>query len=300
MDIFTHAVAILAILFATGNAVFIPFGVLGAVIIDIDMAYHFIARRSPPLYLLNHGGFTHSIAGAAILSTIAFFTTLVLSFTGVISEKIPGGILLPAVACVLGGAFLHLFLDYLASPGLPLLYPLTEKRFGLSMFLMPGYFLLTLTSIVFLVIVFFQGLTREIAETYAAIFLGILLISAGVKWYFQEKTHGRTYFLTHHPLRWIVIGEENTSYSVRTYDIMRGMIQEQTFEKYRNITPSEASRYDMLPDLRRHRYFSYITTIEKNGNEIIFHDPVRENGLVPYPTWYATVSVKTGEAGARL
>jgi inner membrane protein len=299
MDIFTHAVAILVILFATGNAVFIPFGVLGAMIIDIDMAYHSIARRSPSLYLLYHGGFTHSIAGAAFLSTIAFFITLMLSFTGVISEKIPGGILLPAFACVLGGAFLHLFLDYLASPGLPLLYPLTEKRFGLSMFLMAEYLLPTLMSIVFLVIIFFQGLTRGIAGTYAAIFLGILIISAGVKWYFQEKTHGRTYH-TLHPLRWIVIGEENASYSVRTYDIMRGVIQERTFEKYKNITPSEASRYDMLPDLRRHRYFSYISTVEKNGSEILFHDPVREYGLIPYPAWYATVSVKTGEAGSQL
>jgi inner membrane protein len=131
MDIFTHAVAILVILFAKGNAAFIPFGVLGAVIIDIDMAYAFIPRRFPSLYLLHHGGFTHSIFGATILSGIAFGTALVLSSAGSLPETIPSGILLPAFTCVIAGAWLHLFLDYLASPGLPLLYPLTEKRRGL-------------------------------------------------------------------------------------------------------------------------------------------------------------------------
>ncbi|MGA2934418.1 MAG: metal-dependent hydrolase [Methanomicrobiales archaeon] len=290
MDIFTHAVAITVILFATGNAVFIPFGVLGAVIIDIDMAYSFISRRDPSLFLLFHGGFTHSIAGATILSVIAFGTTLVLSSTGSLPGTVPAGFLIPAFACVLAGVYLHLFLDYLASPGLPLLYPFTEKRFGLALFPMPVFLLITVLALVSLAVIFVRGLTHEFAAVYGAVFVGMILVSSATKWFVHRKTRGRS-FPTLHPFQWIIIREENPSYSVMVYDMFRGVIRELNFEKYRNITPSEVHRYDSLPELRRHRYFSYITIVEKNGSEIIFHDPVREEGLISFPPWYPSVKV---------
>jgi inner membrane protein len=288
MDIFTHAVAILVILYATGNAVFIPFGVLGAVIIDIDMAWFFFARN-PSFYLLHHAGFSHSFFGATVLSAIAFVTTLGLASAGWLPWTIPEGILVPAFAAILAGACIHLFLDYLAAPGLPLLYPLTEKRFGLAMTPMPLYFLITLTSLVSLGVILFRGLTIELAEIYGAIFAGIILVSAGMKWLVHRKAPGRSFY-TLHPFQWIVIREENPSYTVVVYDMFRGVIRELNFEKYRNITPEEAHRYDS-PELRCHRYFSYISAVEKKGSEIRFHDPVREEGLMSYPPWYQSVSV---------
>jgi inner membrane protein len=293
MDIFTHAVAILVILYATGNTVFIPFGILGAVIIDIDMAWFPIARN-PSFYLLHHAGFSHSFLGATVLSAIAFVTTLALASAGWLPGTLPGGILVPAFAAMLAGAYLHLFLDWLAAPGLPLLYPLTEKRFGLAMTPMPLFFLITLLALGSLGVIFFRGLTVELAEVYGAIFTGIILVSAGMKWLVHRKAPGRSYS-TLHPFQWIVIREENPSYSVMVYDMFRGVIQELNFEKYRNITPSEGHRYDRLPELRRHRYFSYISTVEKEGSEITFHDPVREKGLISYPPWYPSVTVSAGE-----
>ena len=289
MDIFTHAVAILVILFATGNTVLIPFGVLGAVIVDIDMAWFFIARRNPSLYLLHHAGFSHSFFGAVVLSAIAFGTTLVLSSAGWLPGTIPGGILAPAFAATLAGAYLHLFLDWLAAPGLPLLYPLTEKRFGLAMTPMPLYFLVTLLSLGILGVTLFRGLTMELAEVYGAMFAGIILASAGMKWLVHRKSPGRSYY-TLHPFQWIIIREENPSYTVIVYDMFRGVIRELNFEKYRNIRPDEAHRYHS-PELRRHWYFSYISAVERKGSEIIFHDPVREGGLLPYPPWYPSVTV---------
>jgi inner membrane protein len=291
MDIFTHAVAILVILFATGYAGLIPFGVLGAVIIDIDMAWFFIARN-PSFYLLHHAGFSHSFLGATVLSAIAFPTTLALASAGWLPGTIPEGILVPAFAAMLAGAYLHLFLDWLAAPGLPLLYPLTEKRFGLAMTPMPLYFLITVLSLASLGVILFRGLTIELAEVYGATFTGIIIVSAGMKWLLHRKVPGRSYY-TMHPFRWIVIREENPSYTVMVYDMFAGILREMTFEKYRNITPGEAHQHDRLPEIRRHRYFSFTTTVEKNGGEIRFHDPVREEGLIPYPPWYPSVTVKT-------
>ena len=79
VDIFTHAVAILVVLYATGNPVLIAFGVLGGVIIDTDMAWVAIARSDPSLYLFHHAGFSHSFFGATVLSAIAFGTTIALA-----------------------------------------------------------------------------------------------------------------------------------------------------------------------------------------------------------------------------
>ncbi|MDD1708061.1 MAG: metal-dependent hydrolase [Methanoregulaceae archaeon] len=264
-------------------------------IIDIDMAYSFIARRDPSLYLLFHGGFNHSFFGATILSFIAFGITLILSTSGLIPAPMMGAIVIPAIAAVLAGAYLHVFLDYLAAPGLPLLYPLTEKRFGLSLFPMPVYFLSTLLALVSLGSIFVWGLSPELVMVYGVIFNGIIIVSLGMKRVVYQRTHGRSY-PTFHLFQWIVIREEDASYSVMFYDIFRGMIRELSFEKYRDITPSDAHRYDNLPEVRRHRYFSYINTVEKNGSGITFRDPVRDEGLISYPPWYPSVTVNSGEA----
>ncbi|MDD1653420.1 MAG: metal-dependent hydrolase [Methanomicrobiales archaeon] len=297
MDIFTHAVAILAILTATGNPLFIPCGVLGAIIIDIDMAYAFIPRRFPSLYLLHHGGFAHSISGATFLSAVAFCAALVLSRARLLPGTMPEGMLLPAFACVLAGAYLHLFLDYLAAPGLPLLYPLTEKRFGLAMFPMAVYLLITVLGIVSLALILLKGITQEFATVYLGVFAALIITGAGMKWIVHRRTKGRSYS-TLHPYQWVVIREGDASCTVLIYDLLRGILREEHHEKYRNITPAEVARYGSLPEVRRHRYFSYVSTVEKDGSEISFHDPVREGGLIAYPPWYPSVTLRSGEAAS--
>ena len=297
MDIFTHAVAITVLLFATGNAVLVPFGVLGAVIIDIDMAYSLIARRNPSLYLLYHGGINHSIFGGTVLSVVAFGAMLVLSSAGLFPGPMQGMIVIPAFAAVLAGAYLHLFLDYLAAPGLPLLYPLTERRFGLSLFPMPLYFLITVLSLASLGSIYVWGLTPRLAEIYGVILTGIIVLSLGMKWFVYQKVRGKSY-QNFHSFQWIVIQDEPASYSVWVYDIFRGVIRKRIFEKYRNITPSDARRYDSLPEVKRQKYFSYINTVEKKGGEVTFRDPVREEGLISYPPWYPSVTIPTIEAAS--
>ncbi|MDD1711306.1 MAG: metal-dependent hydrolase [Methanoregulaceae archaeon] len=297
MDMFTHAVAISLILFATGNSSLIPFGVLGAVIIDIDVAYFFIARRNPSLYLLYHGGINHSIFGAALLSVIGSGVVLALSSVGLLPGSLQGVGVLAVFAAVLAGASLHLFLDWIPAPGLPLLYPLTERRYGLSLYPMSLYLGITALSLVSLGIILAWGFTSALVSVYWALFTLITIVSLGLKWYVYKQTRGTSY-PTFHPLRWIVIREESSSYPVMVYEIFRGVIRDLSFEKYTNITPSDARIYDNLPEVKRHTYFSYIHTVEKNGSEIIFRDPVREGGLISYPPWYPSVTIQTGDAAS--
>jgi inner membrane protein len=299
VDIFTHAVAILVILSATGNAALIPFGVLGAVILDIDMAFFFIASRNPSLYLLYHAGFSHSISGATVLSAIAFGTAIVLASAGWLPVMVPGELLVAAFLCMVAGAYLHLFLDYLAAPGLPLLYPLTERRFGLAMFPMPVYLLITVLGLGSVAVILVQGVTFGYMVLYGAVFACLVAVGAGMKWFVDGKTRGRSYSALR-GFQWIVIREENPSYTVMVYDLLRGPVQELTFEKYRDITRGEVQAYDGLPEVRRHRYFSYISTVEKMGGRITFRDPVREQGLITYPPWYPSVTVSAAETDGQL
>jgi len=294
MDIFTHVVAISLLLFTTGNSSLIPFGILGAVIIDIDVAYFFIARRKPSLYLLYHGGINHSFFGAAILSVIGFGILLALSSVGLLPGSLQEVGVLAAFAAVLAGAFLHLFLDWLPAPGLPLLYPLTEKRYGVSLYPMSFYLGITALSLISLGIILSWGFTSALVSVYWAFFTGITVVSLGLKWYVYQQTHGTSY-PTFHPLRWIVIREESSSYPVMVYEIFRGVIRDFSYEKYTNITPSEARMYNTLAEVKRHTYFSYIPAVKKNGDEIIFHDPIREEGLISYPPWYPSVTVYAGK-----
>jgi len=290
VDIFTHSVAILVILYASGNPVLIPFGVLGAVIIDIDMAFFFIPRRNPSLYLLYHAGFSHSFFGATVLSAIAFGTTIAIASAGWLPGTMPDGILIPAFACVLAGAYLHLSLDWLAAPGLPLLYPLTEKRFGLAMFPMPVYLLITVLGLVSAAFILVKGMTPGFVVLYGTLFTGLIVSGAGMKRVVDKKTRGRSYSALS-GFEWIVIRDENPSWTVMVYDLFRGPVREMRFERYQDVSPKEIHMYDDLPELRRHRYFSYISVAERKGSDILFHDPIREQGLITYPPWYPSVTV---------
>ena len=291
MDIFTHAAAITILLYASGNAALIPFGILGAVIIDIDMAYSGIARRNTSLFLFLHGGVNHSIVGATVLSAAALGITVLLSSAGLL--LIPSNVeIIPAFAAVLAGAYLHLFLDYLAAPGLSFFYPVSEKKFGMSLFPMTVYFLFTVLSLGMLGYVLLRGLTPALAVFSSAVFLGLVALCLGMRWFVSGKFDGKTYSsFTFHPFRRVVIRENPSSWSVTVFEIFRGVIREETFEKYRNIAPSEVKRYCDVREIRRHRYFSYISIVEKNDSGITFSDPVRLDDFITYPPWYPSVTV---------
>jgi inner membrane protein len=195
---------------------------------------------------------------------------------------------------ITAGAFLHLFLDNLASPSIPFLYPLTEKKYGLGLFPIPIFMVFTLLSVTFLVLYLFHKITMPMMDIFAAVFIGLVVVCAVLRSYVRLKTNGRI-FTTPNPAKWLVISENETSYFLQTYDVFHGVTGVQTFDKYRNITSSEIEPFETLPELRRHKYFSYITIAEREGSQVLFHDPLREQGFIPFPPWYASVRVRYEE-----
>jgi membrane-bound metal-dependent hydrolase YbcI (DUF457 family) len=72
VDSISHAFAISALMMAGGQPALIAPGILGAVIPDLDIVLSRIGDRRPDLYILTHGGITHSLAGGILLSTAIY------------------------------------------------------------------------------------------------------------------------------------------------------------------------------------------------------------------------------------
>jgi inner membrane protein len=94
------------------------------------------------------------------------------------------------------------------------------------------------------------------------------------------------------PLRWLVILEDATSYRIRTYTVFKGYSDETVFEKFKNTDASDFFAVSQFPEVRRFLFFSYVVTAERNGPVLILADPLREKGVLYYPSKYKRIEVK--------
>jgi len=72
--------------------------------------------------------------------------------------------------------------------------------------------------------------------------------------------------------------------------------RECTLVLIRDVVPSKKRArvplsFSDLPELWRHQYFSDISIVERVGTRVTSHDPLREQGLIPYPPAYARITV---------
>jgi len=289
VDSFTHAFAIAIPLLLAGNAVLVPFAVIGAVIPDIDGVFFFLPDGEPSQYIFTHGGVTHSIAGAALLSLAAFIALYLLSKNAWFAQFFPQGVTLTAGAAILAGAMLHIFLDYLAIPGIPLFWPYSTEKFTAGIFPGPSLPILVL-SLILLVFVLTGRAGTGHYTAYMVIFLAVILCYAGVAVYANTETDG-TAIPTLNPAHWITIVETDDVFIVRHYTIPDGTGSDTVYRKYLNITPDELSGIAMLPEVRRLYYHSYIVTAEREGNRILLRDPLREEKIFRYPLDHSSLVI---------
>lgn len=289
MDSFTHAFAIAIPLLLAGNAALVPFAVIGAVIPDIDGVFFLLPDGEPSQYIFTHGGVTHSIAGAALLSLAAFIVLYLLARTSWFGPFFPEGVTLVAGAAILAGAMLHIFLDYLAIPGIPLFWPLSTEKYTAGIFPGPSLPILFLSLILLVFVVTGRAETWHYT-TYMAVFLAIILCYAGVAAYANSETDG-TAIPTLSPAHWITIVETDDSFIVRSFTIPDGTGRETVYRKYLNITPDELAGIAMLPEVQRLYYHSYIVTAEREDNRIVLHDPLREEKIFRYPLDHSSLVI---------
>ena len=292
MDLFTHALTAALLAYALNLPQVLPFIMLGAVIIDTDILFAWVSDRYPSLYLFTHGGCAHSIAGAVVLSVIAWTTAAFVLVTGFMHPGLPIPVAPVAFAAVLVGALLHIGLDTLAVPGLPLLAPFSDRKYTAG--LLPGPSILLMAVSLFFVI--WVGLGEVDLPTkilpYAGVIAAFLTIRLTTFCIARTALRGKGQAIpTINPLRWLVIGETPEVWTVGEYRIGKGMGETEYLMKYRSISAKETASFLTLPEVRRLRFHSYIVTTERVGDEIIFSDPLRESGRIFYPPHYSRVRV---------
>jgi len=297
VDAVTHALVAASLFLATGHPELVPFAIVGSVAIDIDILLMRFPKRNPDYYVFTHGGFTHSIGGSLLVGCIAFAAVAAMTLTGAGAGLFGAGFSIPGLLALLLGSLTHISCDFLAYPGIPLLYPFTERKYTAGIFAGPSLFLLAI-SWAYIGTLLLSLATLNEYGVWVAIFLGYIGIKALLKLYVEGTTDGIT-LPTKNPLKWFVIREETGSYAIQTRRLLKGLIESRIFPKFRNVDPEEIEPYWNLPEVRRHIYNSYITTVEKHGDTITFCDPFRSEGYTPYPFNYVTVDV-ISEVPAKL
>jgi inner membrane protein len=289
VDSITHAFSIAIPLLLVGNTILVPFAVIGAVIPDIDVLFFLVSGDNPSWYIFTHGGITHSIAGAAFLSLAAFIILYLLSSSSWFGRYFPEEVTLMAGFALLAGAMLHIFLDYLAYPGIPLLWPFSAEKFTLGIFPGPSLPIL-IASLILLSLILTQRAGPGVYQGYIIVFLAIIFIYTGLALYANVETDGEA-IPTMNPSRFITIEDEGGSFVIRSYSILHGIGEEILYRKYTNITPSEVAGISVLPEVERLYYHSYIVTAERREGSIVLRDPLREEKIFRYPFEYSSLEI---------
>ena len=267
---------------------------LGAIIPDIDVLFQRFSDRDPRLYIFTHGGITHSIAGAIVTAILFAIAGLILVPVALPSYGIINPVL--AIGIAVAGVLSHIFLDYLAYPGIPLLYPLSDRKYTLGIMAGPSIFL-TVASVSYTLLILAGVADFTGSWPYVLFFTAVILTSASLKVYVDRRVEGRTIpgFI---PVDWLVVSETSGSIQVQKYDLIRGPGETVTYEKYHGGT--QGSQPDgESPELRRMRYHSYAVTEEHDGDTIRYVDPLREHGYLWYPPYFKSVRVPVKKVHGR-
>ena len=297
MDSFTHGLIAAGLAYALGLPGLIPFAVAGAVVPDADAFFARAFDGRPSLYLVTHGGIAHSLPGAAVMALPAW---LVAAFVAPTVPFFPAVAAPAAFAAVLAGAYLHLGLDWLACPGLPLLAPFFDRKYTLG--LLPGPSLLLFgVSIVVLAGMALGAIGwPAVLLPYAGAVAAFLVVRLAAFARVRAGLSGAARAVpTISPFRWLVIGETPDAWTVSDYRAGTGTTGPAVHPKFTGITAEAAAPYLEAPGARRVRYHSYITTVGREGDLLVIADPLRKSGAIRYPPYFAEAHVPLrSDAGA--
>ncbi len=287
MDSLTHAFVVAIAATGTFSGPLLFSLVLGAVFPDIDILFKPLSDRYPSLYLLTHGGIAHSILGVFSMAPLVLIGMILAAARGFFPD--PGQELswiLMGILFIIGG-LTHLLLDALACPGIPLLYPYSSKKYTACIF--PGPSLVLFAASVLLAAIIF---TRHGGPVVILAYLSgcalFIFFSGAITLAVAREVDGKP-IPTLHPFRWLVLKDEGDRYLLSRYKLLSGSDPVKSFPKYVNTTPAELESLVRQPEYQRLHFYSYIICAERNGDYIIFSDPIRLEHFIFYPPHYAHI-----------
>ncbi len=192
MDLFTHFIVPFAIL------VFLKFkdtkdrlsGAFGGISVDFDFILFAIGFLAPELFIFTHRGITHSFIFGFVTAVVFIFIISRPSVYGLINYVIKRNIRVEfswrSVLLAYFGVLTHLFLDFLTTGGIPLLYPFSLTRFSANLY----YYTDVITAVVALavLVILYLRLDPKYKKIALAAFMIMLISFGGIRAYEKMDT----------------------------------------------------------------------------------------------------------------
>ena len=180
MDLITHFLVPYIILAAFKSKNKLA-GAFGGISLDFDTIFvAWIGLLSPQLFIFSHRGITHSFIFALITSTIFLYVLSRKQVNGFISSIIRRDISVEftktTIAIAYFGALTHLFLDFLTTKGIPLLYPFSITRYAAEIY--PAVDIIITVLAVITILVIYLKVDQKYKKSAMAVFM-IVLVSFG-------------------------------------------------------------------------------------------------------------------------
>lgn len=315
MDFFTHFLVPYIILFALKSKNKLAGG-FGGISIDFDTFISWIGLLIPSLFVFSHRGITHSFIFAAVTSTLFLYIISrkrINEFIGnIIKRDISVEFTFKTVGIAYFGAIIHLFLDFLTSRGIPLLYPFTLERFSAEIY----YYIDITTAVIALIVLSVLYLKLDMkyknlkhksvggtenlrftSRTAMAIFMIILISFGGIRAY--EKINAindnpvseNFTYITAYPtmdiFTWTIVESDNTNSTYHSFKYNTLNKEQSDTKTVQSLTVMGGSvqsaqeaidKANNLPEVQNFKWDGYYPCINAsyNGNvwELTYFDVI--------------------------
>lgn len=242
MDLFTHFLIPFIILFFIGSKWPIEGG-LGGTSVDFDFILIFIGFLLPEFFILTHRGITHSFIFGFMTAALFLYIVTRQPIQEFVRKLIKRDINLifnwKTVLLAYFGVLTHLFLDFLTTGGIPLLYPFTMERFSAHLYYYTDA-LTTIAALAVLIILYLQ-ISWKYKKIAMVLFVIMLVSFGGLRCYekinathaLEENLEGNftqtATYPTSNMFVWqgVLINPENQEYQLYTYN---GLSGQKTFQ----------------------------------------------------------------------
>lgn len=294
MDLFSHA--LLPCFFGTllkRKKEEITTFVIGGIAPDFDVILFIVNYLFPTSFLITHRGITHSL----IFGFITAIIVLYLAGRTRIKEKVrkyidyEPAVNLNTVAFAGAGMLIHLFLDFLTSRGVPLLFPIDYTRYSAEIFFYTDI-MLSIAGLAIVVYLIKKPLKKHTVLKISLLFL--LLFAAMDALRIEEKTQADDYFngadiqtiSTMSPFDWYVLDENADSIQVYEYNGLSGEVNYNitvpriTISSEGENIENGLNAADELPQVKMFKWRAYSVAINASNENrtwsFEYFDPVQE------------------------
>lgn len=266
--------------------------VLGGVAPDFDTFILWI-QYLYPTFLMMHRGITHSFFfGFFTGSTLLYLATRsrirakvrhFIEFEPVITQR--------TVLFAYVGVIIHLFLDYVTTEGIPLLYPFTTTKYSAEIFFYIDIFLIIL-SLLIILFMYKKSFQRDISKKFLIILLVFFIILGAVR--IEEKIGAEDFYKdkdvraypTFNPFGWYVLSNESDKIKIYRYNGLEKTFQySETFSRINIIEEGENLNFALhtaseTPQIKMFKWRAYAVAVNASFNSGVwsleYYDPMQK------------------------